>query len=124
MRPAELAHGAVGCGTNGLGLRTHDVVLAVGFVPHRDHGDATALGQTAGFELRLGLVGKTIAHAERILAEFEGGAGFHVRANWNIALPSFRWRFEDRNGSFNIAKGSGPPEPSDIWMSDNLKCSW
>ena len=64
-------HGCIGFAAGLYGLRTHYLMFTVGLVPYRHEVHAEALFRLyQGLKLVDSLVGKTVAHAERVFAYF------------------------------------------------------
>src|ERR1019366_5054127 len=88
LLPARLPHRFIGGGAHAGGLRAHDAVLAIGFVPHGDYGDAAGRRHYASLQLGLGLVRETVSYAE---GEFFQGKHDGIHPNYSsIADAKFR----------------------------------
>src|ERR1035441_5173888 len=71
LLPARLPYGFIGGGAHAGGLRAHNGVLAIRFVPNWDYGDATGRRHHASLQLGLGLVRETVPYAEGELLQGE-----------------------------------------------------
>jgi hypothetical protein len=67
--PLELMDSGVGSGARLRRFGADDGVLAIGFVPHRQHMDSGIGSLDAGPELGACLMGKAVSHADRKPAE-------------------------------------------------------
>src|SRR5258708_7437666 len=64
MLPSQLCDRGVGRGANARWLGSHDIVFAIGLVPHWDYCEAFVGRLHAGLELRRGLMSETVADAK------------------------------------------------------------
>src|ERR1019366_4389788 len=62
--PAGLPHRFIGGSAHASGLRAHDAMLAIRFIPDRDHGNAAGRRHHASLQLGFGLVRETVPYAE------------------------------------------------------------
>src|ERR1035437_8469283 len=89
--PARLPHRLIGGGAHAGGLRAHDAMPAIGFVPDGDYGDAAGRSHHASLQLRLGLVRETVPDTE---GEFFQGKHVGIHPNYSsIADVKFRKQY-------------------------------
>src|SRR6185436_11146307 len=102
--PGEFADCCIGRNSNAGRLRSDDGVLAVRLVPHRDYR-RTALGSHhASAQLRLGLMGEAVSHANR---EFLKQEHDYWWGGPPVPRGSPRTRWCDRKISPRQNKGAG-----------------
>ncbi len=89
--PAERAYRGIGGAADGARFTAHDQVLAIGFIPDRNHVHPAGGSHAAGLELGFGLVGEAVAHTERVFFQRKHGVcatSFYRTADVSLRIES------------------------------------